>query len=195
MYLPDIWITPVPRVPWFRPDIEAPPPVPVNGSHLPDHKHKSSSSSWSGASCALSKYIAERWDKLSHAERQSVPSRPILFAKGRQSMDPRQPTWARQHSVRRGVEDPFAKPLPKRKDPPVLLAPPPRTHSKKVVLSEDSHVVEVCERPPCSYVSPTPRRPTLFPRAADNPDLPVPRPRVSEWVRAELPEIQLPTKF
>ncbi|KAF8557245.1 hypothetical protein OG21DRAFT_341276 [Imleria badia] len=188
--LPDIWITPVPHVPWFHPDAEAPASISL---HLPTHKHAKTSSSSTyvrEASCAVSRYIAERWEKLSRTERQPVSSGPILFTKGHQSGDLTRPTWARQHRIRRGVDDPFAKPLPKRKEPEVL-APPPRTHSKQVMTPRDSHsAVEVGNQPGImrtrSYSTVTPRISPVFPHRPVDPDLPIPRPKLSEWVRADV---------
>lgn len=186
--LPDIWITPIPHVPWFHPDAEAPVAKPAI-LHLPTHhKHEHSKSSFSStngseASCAVSKYIAERWEKLSRTERQPVSSSgPILFTKGRQSADSTRPTWARQHRIRRGVDDPFAKPLPK----PVVLAPPPRAHSRQVVAPRDSHCMELSEqRDTRSYSTVTPRISSVFPQQLVDPDLPIPCPKRSEWVRAD----------
>lgn len=102
-------------------------------------------------------------------------------------MDANRPTWARQHRIRRGIDNPFTKPLPNRKEP-VVLAPPPRTYSRHV-LSGDSRFVEDGEQPgmtrTCSYSTLTPRTPTVFPQKAHDPDLPIPLPRLSEWIRAD----------
>lgn len=166
----------------------------MGSTHQPTRWHKkspSSSSSWSETSCALSKYIAERWEKLSRTERQSVPSGPILFTKGRQSIDASRPAWARQHRIRRGIDHPFAKPVPSTcKVPHVVLAPPPRIRSRHLVPAGDSHFVEVSQQlevtRTCSYIL-SPRTPTVFPRGTGNPDLPILRPGLSEWIRAQEP--------
>ncbi|KAF8447601.1 hypothetical protein L210DRAFT_3526814 [Boletus edulis BED1] len=194
--LPDIWITPIPHVPWFRPDVDIEAPVPATIPHLPARKPlqiPSSPTSVREASCAVSKYLAERWEKLSHISRHPTSSGPILFNGGRQSADPNRPTWARQYRVRRGVDDPFAKPLPPRKEPPVTVVlppPPPRTHSRQVVVSRDSSTVDGSEprgmvRTLSSSTLPS-RTPSMFPQKITNPDLPIPRPNnMSEWVRAD----------
>ncbi|KAH0827080.1 hypothetical protein J3R83DRAFT_4766 [Lanmaoa asiatica] len=157
--------------------------------HRSTRKPRPSSSSSSEASCAISKYIAERWEKLSRTERQPVSSGPILFTRGRQSVDSTRPAWARLQVTRRGIDNPFARPLPKRREPPVLLAPPPRTHSRQVVTLRDSRFMEISERPEMtktrSYSTLTPQTPTVFPRRISNPDLPIPRPSRSEWIRAD----------
>jgi len=188
--LPDIWITPVPHVPWFSLGADASAPVTI--SPLPTHKHSktpSSSSSVSETSCAVSKYIAERWEKLSRTERQPVSSGPSLSTKGRQSADTARPTWARQYRIRRGVDSPFSKPLPERNEPLVLLAPPPRTHSRRVVTSWDSDSLEVSEQLETtktgSCLTLASRTTSVFPQKIAHPDLPIPRPSLSEWVRAD----------
>jgi len=185
--LPDIWSTPIPHVPWFRADIEA--PVPVTTAHLAAQKPSQIPSSPTSASCAVSKYLAERWEKLSHISRHPTSSGRILFNGGRQSADPSRPTWARQYRIRRGVDDPFAKPLPPPKEPPVtaVLPPPPRTHSRQVAVSRDAYTVDVGK--PRGTLSSSPlasRTPSMFPQKITNPDLPIPRPNnTSEWVRAD----------
>lgn len=151
---------------------------------------KSVSSSSSELDCAVSKYIAERWEKLSRTERQPVSYGPILPTKDCQSVDPARPAWARLQVTRRGIDDPFVKPVPQRREPPVVLAPPPRTRSRHVVTLRDSHSVEVREwrdtRTDSSYLTPTPRTSTVFPQEIINPDLPIPRPSPSKWVRANV---------
>lgn len=189
--LPDIWITPVPHVPWFRLGTEAPVPVVTSYAHTQKHAKTLSSPSSSGeASCAISTYIAERWEKLSRTECQPLSSGPILCTKGCQSVDSARPAWARLQIARRGVDRPFAASLPERREPPVVLAPPPRTHSRQVVTLRDSHSVEVSKRPDTtttysSYLTLTARSSTVFPWEITNPDLPIPRPTLSEWVRAD----------
>ena len=145
--------------------------APVTTSHLPTHKHSASETS-----CAVSKYIAERWEKLSRTERQPISSGPIVFTKGHLSVDAARPTWARQHRIRRGVDIPFSKPPPKRGEPPVFLAPPPR---RQVVTSWDSYSLEISEQPE------TTKTDSYLTLASE--DLP---PRtllssLSEWVRAD----------
>ncbi|KAN0076978.1 hypothetical protein V8E55_010833 [Tylopilus felleus] len=189
--LPDIWITSIPHVPWFNLGAEG--PVPVTISLLPTRKHSkipSSSSDLSRTSCAISKYIAERWEKLSRTERQPASSGPVLFAKGHQSADPTRPIWAREHRIRRGVDHPFAKPLPKRGEPSVILTPPPRIHSRQVATPSDAHSVTVVasEQPQTKahfHSSQASRSSSVFPHTLANPDLPIPRPNRSEWVRAD----------
>ena len=151
------------------------------------HKHSKTPSCVSETSCAVSKYIAEQWEKLSRTERQPVASGPILFTKGRQSVDATRPDWARQYRVRRGVDTPFVKPLPNLKEPPVVLVPPPRTHSSQALTSWVSHYsVDVSDQLETAS-SPTlaSRTPSVFPRKTANPDLPIPCPRLSQWVSAD----------
>ncbi|KAF8844580.1 hypothetical protein BDN67DRAFT_725131 [Paxillus ammoniavirescens] len=179
--LPSIWTTPVSAVPWFGP-VAAPP-------QLTAQKHSkalSASSSASEESCPITAYIAERWQKLSGIERQSVPSGPILFLKGRQSFDSTRPAWARQEKARRGIDNPFS-----RVPPTIPLPPPPRAQPKKVVVPRDSHYVEVCRQSEMnknnssSNSISTPQTATAFPNKISNPDLPIPLPRLSEWIRAD----------
>ena len=179
----------MPHVSWFSLDVEAPTPVVI--SHLPTHKHSPTSSSSSSLSlankrsCAVSKYIADRWEKLSRTERQPASSGPVLFTPGRQSVDPTRPPWARQYRIRRGVDDPFSKPLPKCKEPPVMLTPPPRTCSRQVVTSRFSHSVEAEVSERSGSYSTLVSRTSAFPQKLANPDLPIPHPSPSEWVRAD----------
>ncbi|KIJ16822.1 hypothetical protein PAXINDRAFT_131754 [Paxillus involutus ATCC 200175] len=176
--LPSIWTTPVSAVPWFCP-VAAP-------SQLTARKHSkafSSSSFTSEESCPITAYIAERWEKLSGIERQSVPSGPILFFKGRQSVDSTRPAWARQERARRGIDDPFSRVSP------TIPLPPPRAQPKEGVVSRDSRYVEVCRQSEMtknnSSSDSTPRTATVFPNKISNPDLPIPLPRLSEWIRAD----------
>ena len=141
-------------------------------SHLPTHKHSASETS-----CAVSKYIAERWEKLSRTERQPVSSGPIVFTKGHLSVDAARPTWARQHRIRRGVDIPFSKPPPKRGGPPVFLAPPPRIHPRQVVTSWDSYSLEISEQPETTK--------TVFDAGFRRSPTQTLLSNLSEWVRAD----------
>jgi len=186
--VPEIWTTPVPHVPWFRPSAEAEeePAAPVGTPKLPTREK--TLSTWSGESCAVTKYIAERWDKLSRTERQSMASGPILFTRGRQSDDATRPAWARLQSTRRGVDHPFAHPLPRCKGPPpqVALPPlPPATHSSTVARPRESCFVEGSERRETSSTRSDRMATNVFPKMIADPDSPIPRPNLSEWVRAD----------
>ncbi|KAF9227530.1 hypothetical protein BS17DRAFT_389792 [Gyrodon lividus] len=188
--LPSIWTTPVSAVPWFGPVATAPAPVDI--SQLAARKHSkafSSSSSASEESCAVTKYISEQWEKLSGIERQSEPTGPILFSRECRSVDSTRPAWARQQQARRGIDNPFPRPSPAREEKPTVPSPPPRAHAKEVAASRDSHYVEACRQSemtttnPCSAL--TPQTLTIFPNKIVNPDLPIPLPRLSEWIRAD----------
>ncbi|KIJ68980.1 hypothetical protein HYDPIDRAFT_172486 [Hydnomerulius pinastri MD-312] len=188
--LPTIWTTAVSAVPWFAPDAVAPAPVVI--PYLSARKHSkafSSASSGSEESCAVTKYITERWEKLSGAERQSEPSGPIIFSGGRQSVDSTRPTWARQLEARRGIDSPFARPPQVRGGQRAVPSPPPKALAKEVTAPRDSHYVEVYRQSEinrnasCSTL--TPQTPTVFPKRIADPDLPIPLPRLSEWIRAD----------
>ncbi|KAF9246203.1 hypothetical protein BU15DRAFT_70315 [Melanogaster broomeanus] len=157
--LPSIWTTPVSAVPWFGTGAAAPGAVLISQpATRQNSKAFSSSSSDSEESCAVTKYIAERWEKLSGMERQSGHSGPMLFSKGRHATSPSE----------------------KR---PTAPLPPSRTHIKEVVAPRDSHYVEVCRQSDMSSTL-TLQTPTVFPKTTD-PDLPIPLPRLSEWIQAD----------
>ncbi|KIK98843.1 hypothetical protein PAXRUDRAFT_627810 [Paxillus rubicundulus Ve08.2h10] len=183
--LPSIWTTPVSAVPWFGP-IAAP-------SQLTAQKDSKafSSSSASDEPCAITAYIAERWEKLSGIERQSAPTGPILFSKGRQSVDSTRPAWARQEKARRGVDNPFSRVPPAQEGRATIPLPPPRAQPKEVVVPRDSHYVEVCRQSEMTSLKnnssshSTPQTATVFPNKISDPDVPIPLPRLSEWIRAD----------
>jgi len=180
--LPSIWTTPVSAVPWF-------------GSGAAPSAARTRSKAFLSPgeeSCAVTKYIAERWEKLSGIEHQS--SGPILFSIGRQStIDSARPAWARRQKTRRGLDNPFTKPSPLCEEQPAAPPPPPRTHLKETVAPRDSHYVEVCRQSDSSSAL-TLQTPTVFPKTTD-PDLPIPLPRLSEWIHADAAkEIAVHTK-
>ncbi|KIM55884.1 hypothetical protein SCLCIDRAFT_80752, partial [Scleroderma citrinum Foug A] len=190
--IPNIWTMPVSSVPWFSDDSK----VPASSSEvLPEKDPKTFSrfSSASGESCAVTRYIAERWGKLSGAERQShSPSNPMLFPRGHQSADTTRPNWARQIEARRGVDVPFAKPpsMPAvRKVQAIQPTPLPTVLAKAVAMPRDSHYVEVCRESEMKLSdgrsSLTLQTPGLFPKGTADPDLPIPLPHLSQWIRAD----------
>ncbi|KAL4068023.1 hypothetical protein J3A83DRAFT_3797622 [Scleroderma citrinum] len=195
--IPDIWTWPVSSVPWFSCDSKMLP----DSSMVPpekDFKVSTRFSSASGESCAVTKYITERWGKLSGIERQShSPSNPILFSRGHQSVDTTRPNWARQVEAKRGIDAPFAKPPPPfpavRKVQAVQPTPIPTVLAKEVTTPRDSHYVEVCRESEIKSSgghSPlTLQTPMMFPKGTANPDLPIPLPHLSQWIRADAAKV------
>ena len=188
--IPNIWTMPVSSVPWFSCDSKVP------AGLFPPEKDPNTFariSSASGESCAVTRYITERWGKLNGAERQSrSPSSPILFPRGHQSVDVTQPNWARQIEARRGVDVPFAKPpsLPAlRKIQAIQPTPLPTALAKEVVTPRDSHYVEVCRASSDGRSSFTLHTPGLFPKGTSDPNLPIPLPHLSQWIRADATKV------
>ncbi|KAG6335399.1 hypothetical protein ID866_3694 [Astraeus odoratus] len=191
-WIPDLWTMPVSSVPWF--DFGTKAPVATSGVPSTGKASKFSRfSSASNESCPITRYITERWGKLSGVERQSQsPSNPILFSRGHQSMDSRRPTWARQMDVRRGVDQPFVRPPP----PFAVLRDahplqPPAVLTKEVAMSRQSHYVDICHTSEMkssdgrSTLTLATETPTMFPKGIEDPDRPIPLPHLSQWVRAD----------
>ncbi|KAG9318789.1 hypothetical protein JVU11DRAFT_890 [Chiua virens] len=96
--------------------------------------------------------------------------------------DSNRPTWARQQHIRRGVDQPFGK-------PPVVLAPPPKARSRHAVTSRDAPFVEKGEAQETWSREKSIRAwqaSSVFPQGIANLDQPIPRPKLSEWVRADV---------
>jgi len=139
-------------------------------------------------SCAVMRYIAERWGKVGDIEKQP-PSHPILFSREDVSEISERPTWAQATPTRRGVDQPFAvrprTPMSSQLGAPV---PPPKVRAREVNTPKDSHYVESDREAEAQgeyRLTLTPRTPTVFPPKIANPDLPIPLPRLSEWIRAD----------
>ncbi|KAH7889288.1 hypothetical protein F5I97DRAFT_1843070 [Phlebopus sp. FC_14] len=185
--IPDIWTTSVSSTPWFSG--AATTRLPQARSRVPSKAFSTTTTS-SEESCAVTKYIAERWEKLSGMERQAEPSNPILFSRGRQSVDSSRPTWARQTQARRGIDQPFGLPTTVHGGQQTNPSPPPKVLAKDMAES-DPHYVEVRRKSEMNKNDSgsrsilTPRTPTAFPNRIADPDLPIPLPCLSDWIRAD----------
>ncbi|KAG1756531.1 uncharacterized protein EDB91DRAFT_21565 [Suillus paluster] len=188
-FMPTLWNMPVTMVPWFNLTES----MPVSFPSRPLSEVSSSASSQRDSSCNISKYIADTWEKLSRAEGRVVePSKPILFSRGCPSINSTRPAWAKQLELqtRRGVDQPFLTqhPLPSSYSPKVPL-PPPKARAREVSGPKDFNYAETrteLQLDKNTFGSPlTPQQPTIFPNRIANPDLPIPRPRLSEWIPAD----------
>lgn len=182
--IPDVWRMPISSVPWFNVDAKVPSP---SAKVFAKEKAFSRYSNASAESCAITKYITERWGRLTHIESQSEsPSKVALSSKGHESIDNARPVWARQKDGRRGVDQPFAKPplLPALRG--VLPPPPPTILAKEAVVPRDTRYVGRSEMKSSNdHSTLTSHAQTLFPKGTANPDLPIPRPHLSHWIPAD----------
>lgn len=166
-FLPTLWKMPVTAVPWF----DLTDSIPVSFPSRPLSEISSSTWAEKDDSCKISKYIADTWEKLHRVEGRVIePSKPILFSRNRPSINSTQPAWAKQLELqtRRGVDQPFLtqRLSPSRSSPKVPL-PPPKARAREVSGPNDFQT------------------PTIFPKRIADPDLPIPRPRLSEWIPAD----------
>ncbi|KAG0705911.1 hypothetical protein DFH29DRAFT_234223 [Suillus ampliporus] len=185
-FMPTLWKTPVAMVPWFN--LTESMAVPFPSRPLSDIS--SSASAESHSSCNISKYIAETWEKLSRVEGRVIePSKPILFSRGCPSINSSRPAWAKQLQLqtRRGVDQPFlTQHLSPSSFSPKAPPPPPKARAREVPGPKE--YAETCTEPwmdrNTSGSTLTPRPSTIFPNRIADPDLPIPRPRLSEWIPA-----------
>lgn len=188
-FLPTLWKMPVTAVPWFNLTDSIPvslPPRPLS---------EISSSTWaeSDGSCKISKYIADTWERLYRVEGRVVePSKPILFSRHRPSIDSSRPAWAKQLELqtRRGVDQPFlTQRLSPSSNSPKVPLPPPKARAKEVLgvndLKYPETFVDLQPNKNISCSTLTPRTPAIFPKRIADPDLPIPRPQLSEWIPAD----------
>ncbi|KAG1768345.1 hypothetical protein EDD22DRAFT_872756 [Suillus occidentalis] len=166
-FLPTLWKMPVTAVPWF----DLTDSIPVSFPSRPLSEILSSTWAENDGSCKISKYIADTWEKLHRGEGRVVePSKPILFSRNRPSINSTQPAWAKQLELqtRRGVDQPFLtqRLSPSRSSPKAPLAPP-KARAREVSGPNDFQT------------------PNIFPQRIADPDLPIPRPRLSEWIPAD----------
>ncbi|KAH7914985.1 hypothetical protein BJ138DRAFT_1132965 [Hygrophoropsis aurantiaca] len=182
---PNIWSTSVAQVPWFTENNGPRISIAKDSFHTLSRKASSSSTS-SEESCAVTRYIQDRWEKLSGIESQTIPSNPLLFSRDRLSVDSKRPNWAQQFQTRRGIDQPFAR---RPAQSPVAPALPPKSRPRVISTPRDSNYAEVCrESDVLSQYSPEvliPQTSTIFPPKQADPDLPIPLPRLSEWIRAD----------
>ncbi|KAG2054813.1 hypothetical protein BDR06DRAFT_380999 [Suillus hirtellus] len=189
-FLPALWKMPVNAVPWFN----LADSIPVSLPSRPLSEISSSTWAESGSSCSISKYIVDTWERLHRVEGRVVePSKPILFSRHCPSIDSTRPAWAKQLELqtRRGVDQPF---LTQRLSPssssPKVPLPPPKACARQVSGSNDSKYsgtfadLQLGKNTSCSTL--TPPTPTVFPKRIADPDLPIPRPRLSEWIPASV---------
>ncbi|KAI6045389.1 hypothetical protein EDC04DRAFT_55519 [Pisolithus marmoratus] len=186
--IPEIWRMRVSSVPWFN--VHATVPSPTAEAHIfakEPTKAFSRLSNASAESCAVTKYITERWGRLTHIESQSESaSKLALSSQGNESIDSTRPAWARQKDRRRGIDQPFAKPPPLPALRGILPPPPPTILAKEGVLPRDTRYVGRSEmKPRHNHSTLTSHSQTLFPKGTTNPDLPIARPHLSQWKRAD----------
>jgi len=196
-FMPNLWTTPVSVVPWFNLTESALYPAAVSSPTRPLSTSSSSSftSSESDSSCQVSKFIAETWEKLSRVEGRVIdPSKPILFSHGSPSINSTRPAWAKQLQIdtRRGVDQPFStrgiSPSGYSLEVP---PPPPKARARQAPGPKDLKSAQIYElqlarnssESACSIL--TLQTPTIFPKKIADPDLPIPRPRLSEWIPAD----------
>ncbi|KAI6036129.1 hypothetical protein BKA83DRAFT_4158905 [Pisolithus microcarpus] len=185
--IPGIWRTPVSSVPWFNVDAKVPSPTPeVFAKDSPTAKAFSRVSNASMESCAVTKYITERWGRLTHIEGQPECPSKLAFSKGHQSTDNARPAWARREDRQRGVDQPFAKPPPLPALRGILPPPPPTILAKEAVVPRDARYVERSEmKSSDDYSTPTSKARTLYPKGTPHPDHPIALPQLSQRVRAD----------
>lgn len=189
-FMPSLWTTPVSAVPWFNitdsalyPATISFPPRPLSSTSI--------ATAESDSSCDVSKFIAETWEKLSKVEGRVVePSNPIL--RGSSSISSARPVWAKQlqSKTRRGVDQPFAtRSLSPSGYSPKVPSPLPKAHARQMTGSNDLKSAQTCSELQLtgnlSRSTLTPQTPTVFPKKIADPDLPIPRPRLSEWIPAD----------
>lgn len=183
----------VSSVPWFNVDTKGQPSIET--LKVPagmESKSLRRLTLTSEQSCPVSKYISERWGKLSNAERQSgLGPNAIWFGNGHKSVDSTRPTWARQLDTRRGVDQPFSRPPPlpvvRNVQPPL----PPQVVPREVAPLNVGHDVEirrVSEMRSSDGHSFHSETPTMFPKGISDPDLPIPLPHRSHWVSVGPPK-------
>lgn len=188
-FLPTLWKMPVTAVPWF----DLTDSIPVSFPSRPLSEISSSTWAEDDGSCKISKYIADTWGRLYKVEGRVIePSKPILFSRNCPSINSTQPAWAKQLELqtRRGVDQPFLtqRLSPSRSSPKVPL-PPPKARAREVSGPSDLQYAETFmdlqldKNRSCSTL--TPQTPTIFPKRIADPDLPIPRPRLSEWIPAD----------
>lgn len=190
-FLPTLWKMPVTAVPWFNLTDS----MPVSFPSRPLSEISSSTWAENGSSCKISKYIADTWERLYRVEGRIIePSKPILFSRNCPSINSTQPAWAKQLELqtRRGVDQPF---LTQRLSPssssPKAPLPPPKARAREGLGPNDFKYAETSMDLPldknksCSTLTPQTQTPTIFPKRIADPDLPIPRPRLSEWIPAD----------
>ncbi|KAG2367504.1 hypothetical protein BDR07DRAFT_1393457 [Suillus spraguei] len=179
-FLPTLWKMPVTAVPWFNLTDS----IPVSLPSRPLSEISSSAWTESGGSCKISKYIADTWERLYRVEGRVVePSKPILFSRHCPSIDSTRPAWAKQLELqtRRGVDQPFlTQRLSPSSNSPKVPLPPPKARAREV---SDFVDLQLNKNTSCSTL--TPRTPAIFPKRIADPDLPIPRPQLSEWIPAD----------
>ncbi|KAI6117672.1 hypothetical protein EDD16DRAFT_995317 [Pisolithus croceorrhizus] len=184
--IPDIWRMPVSSVPWFNVDAKVPSPTTeVFAKDSPTTKAFSRASNASMESCAVTKYITERWGRLTHIEGQPECTSKLASSKGHQSTDNARPAWVRQNDRQRGVDQPFAKPPPL----PALrgvLPPPPRTiPAKEAAVPRDARYVGRSEMKWGNDYSTLNSNAKTFPKGTAHPDHPIALPHLSQRIRAD----------
>ncbi|KAG2158363.1 uncharacterized protein EDB93DRAFT_663485 [Suillus bovinus] len=188
-FMPALWKMPVTAVPWFN----LADSIPISFPSRPLSDISLSTWAESGSSCKVTEYIADTWERFHRVDRRVVePSKPILFSRNRSSIDPARPAWAKQFELqtRRGVDQPFLtqRLSPSSSSPKVPLPPPKACTREMSGLSDFKYAgtftnLELDKNTSCSTL--TPRTPTIFPKRIADPDLPIPRPQLSEWIPAD----------
>ncbi|OJA14877.1 hypothetical protein AZE42_00805 [Rhizopogon vesiculosus] len=194
-FMPNLWTTPISAVPWFNLTESALYPAAVSPPTRPLSTSSSFTSSESDSSCHVSKFITETWEKLSRVEGRVIdPSKPILFSPGSPSINSTRPAWAKQLQLdtRRGVDQPFStRGISPSGYSPEVPTPPPKARAKQAPGPKDLKSAQIYElqlarnssESACSTL--TLQTPTIFPKKIADPDLPIPRPRLSEWIPAD----------
>lgn len=188
-FMPTLWKMPVTAVPWFN----LADSIPVSFPSRPLSEISASTWAESGSSCKISKYIADAWERLSRVESRVIePSKPILFSRNCPSIDSTRPAWAKQLALqtRRGVDQPFsAQRLSPSSYSPKAPLPPPKVRAREVSGPNDFEYAgtftDLQSDKNKSSSTLTPRSLTIFPKRIADPDLPIPRPRLSEWIPAD----------
>jgi len=185
-FMADLWTTPVSLVPWFNLTDSALYPAAVSFPPRTSSQTSSIISAESDDSCNVSKFIAESWEKLSRVEGRIVePPKPTRGSSTG-------PAWAKQlqREMRRGVDHPFStRGLSPSGHPPKVPSPLLTARVRQMAGSNDvkppqTHMELQLTRN-LSFSTLTPQTPTVFPKKIADPDLPIPRPRLSEWLPAD----------
>ncbi|KAI6103475.1 hypothetical protein F5141DRAFT_1065279 [Pisolithus sp. B1] len=173
-------------VPWFNVDAKVPSPTTeVFAKDSPTTKAFSRVSNASMESCAVTKYITERWGRLTHVEGQPECTSKLAFSKGHQSTDNARPVWVQQRDRQRGVDQPFANPPPLPALRGVLPPPPPTILAKEAVVPRDARYVGRSEMKWGDGYSTLNSNAKTLPKGTAHPDHPIALPHLSQRIRAD----------
>lgn len=195
-FMPNLWTTPVSAVPWFNLTDSTLYPTAVSSPPRPLSESSSVAFDKSHNSCNVSKFIAETWERLSRVEKRIIePSRPIMYSRSSPSFGSTRPAWAKQLQLdtRRGVTQPFStRGVSPSGHSPQVPSPPPKARARNMpglnyLKSAQALELQLVRNSSCSSScsSLTLQSPTIFPKKITDPNLPIPRPHLSEWMPAD----------